>query len=177
MIKISKRPVLLLEVMIAISLIVMAAIPLIYPHIYLLKAQRHFMNKVELDHVVNLLYVDAVERMYKNEITWTSILNTLEFEVDAEDLRRIGYTKPVSFKGVYRLKDEIHKPKDEEDTPLRLYLISLDYQFYPKKEKPTEENILNYHYDIFLVRDLGEGDLPPGEKVSEDTVEEEEEEP
>ncbi len=172
--KIHKRPVLLLEVMIAIALIVMAAIPLIYPHLYLLKAQRHFMSKVELDHAVNLLYVDLLEQMYENKVSWTSIISKNEFKVEKQDFRRIGYTKPVPFKGAYRFTDSIHKPKGEEEVPFRLYIISLDYQFYPEKEQPTKDNTINYHYDLFVVRDLvGEG-LPQGD---DSTVEPEEEEP
>ena len=160
----SKRPVLLLEVMIAIALIVMVAIPLIYPHIYLLKAQRHFMDKVELDHVVNLLYVDAVERLYMNTFTWTSILNKLEYEIDASDLKKIGYDKPVPFKGKYRFAVDTYKPKGKESSSFTLYLLTLDYEFSPAKESVTEFNQLKYHYVLFVVRDLGEGELPQGDE-------------
>lgn len=169
-----KRPILLLEVMIAIALIVMAAIPLIYPHIYLLRAQRHFMDKVDLDHAVNLHYIDILERLYKNEISWAAVLNELEFSISEEELKKSGYNKPLPFKGSYRFKVQNFKPKGEGGAPLTLYVLDLDYVFHPAKQSPTDENRLRYHYDLFVVRDLGDGNLPQGDPEEEETPEEDE---
>jgi hypothetical protein len=170
--RVHKRPVLLLEVMIALALIVMAAIPLIYPHIYLLRTQRQFIEKVELDHVVNQHYVDVLERLYLNEISWAAILNQLEFRIE-DDLQRIQYDGNLPYRGVYRFRVGPFKPKTE-GSMLTLYLINLDYAFYPLRESPTEQNVLTYHYDLFVVRDLTQGGLPEGsEQDIEETPEEE----
>lgn len=146
----------------------MAAIPLIYPHIYLLRTQRHFMDKVALDHAVNLHYVDLLERLYKNEISWAAILNELEFPITEEEFRQGGINVPLPFKGNYHFKVQKFKPKGETGSPLTLYLIDLDYVFYPASQTPSEENALKYHYDLFVVRDLGDGDLPQGDVEEEE---------
>lgn len=170
-----KRPILLLEVMIAIALIVMAAIPLIYPHIYLLRTQRHFMDKVALDHAVNLHYVDLLERLYKNEISWAAILNELEFPVTEEQFQKAGFNMSLPFKGNYRFKVQKFKPKGEGGAPLTLYVLDLDYVFYPAKETPSESNTLNYHYNLFVVRDLGDGAFPQGDPEEEEQADEDDE--
>lgn len=179
MIKRSRRPILLLEVMIAIALIVMAAIPLIYPHLYLLRMQRHFMDKVELDHVVNLHYIEVLEKMYKNEeITWASVLNGIEFTIPQEKISSDSYDRPLPFKGTYRFKVDNYKPKGDGGAALTLYLIGLDYSFSPLNQDPSEENTLRYHYDLFVVRDVGDGQLPQGdEEESADESDSEEEQP
>lgn len=166
MIKRSKRPILLLEVMIAIALIVMAAIPLIYPYFYLLRTQRHFMDKVELDHAVNLHYVNLLEKLYKNEVSWASIVNELEFSISREELQSLP------FKGSYRFKVENFKPKGEPGAALTLYLIGLDYLFVSPSE---EKKDLKYHYDLFIARDLGNGQLPQGDEEEEQEESDQEE--
>jgi|GEM_PF-1735476 len=167
MIKRSKRPILLLEVMIAIALIVMAAIPLIYPHLYLLRTQRHFMDKVELDHVVNLHFVDVMEKLYNNQISWAAVLNELDFPITEEELEQYSGNKRFPFKGSYRFKVQIFKPKGEAGAALTLYLLDLDYLFTPTNQSSAIDNQLKYHYDLFVVRDIGDGQLPQGEDDEE----------
>lgn len=165
-----KRPILLLEVMIAIALIVLAAIPLIYPHVYLLRAQSYFLEKVELDHVVNLHFVDLLEQLYLNKVPWGGVVNGQEFTFSDDTLSEMGYKRPLPFKGNYRFKVKNFKPKGESESPLTLYLLDLDYSFYPKTQTPDKKNQLNYHYNLFVVRDLGDGILQL--ESSEDNVEE-----
>ena len=144
--KYKKRHLLLLEVMIAIALIVICVIPLISPHLFVLKYQREFVDKVELDHLVNLLYADFSEKMYKNEISWDQIAGKQEHEIDEHLLRRVGYTKKLPFKGTYRFGEVKHKPKPPQD--FSVYLVTLDFTFSPEE--------LKYHYEICVVRDLTE---------------------
>lgn len=163
--------------MIAISLIVLAAIPLLYPHVFLLKAQRQFMDRVELDHVINLLYADVIERLYKNEIPLNAILNKNVFEITDYDLSRIQYDKRLPFKGGYTFSVYHQKPRGVEDSPYTLYLLTLDFFFHPLRETPTESNTQRYHYNVFLVHDTGLGPLPSGEESSPEASPKPNEEP
>lgn len=180
-IKFRKRHFLLLEVIIAFILIVMCIIPLISPHTFILIEQKKFIHKIEADHLVNLTYADIVERLYLNEIPWNRVVSGDGFEIDDSLLERIKYEKMFPYKGTYRFGEIKHKPKDE--SLRKLYLLKLEMKFVPadKSKKDYEEEVpgtLNYYYELFVVRDLGEGELSAfGEEQSSegDEIEKKEE--
>ena len=152
--RVHKRPFLLMEVLIAFSLIVMCVLPLIAPHTYILIQQKKFVHTVELDHLVNLLYADIVERMYIHDIPLADLLNGREFPVDEVHLQRLDYNKRLPYTGSYSFSEKRHKG----ESPYTLYLINLDFTFVPKgKEEPSEREIKRFHYKLFVVHDLREG--------------------
>lgn len=167
MLKHRKQHFLLLEVLIAIFLIVLCMIPLIYPHTYILVSQKRFVHQVELDHAVNLIYADIIEKLYTNDISWNAIISKTEFEVDDSFLESANIEGKLPFKGTYRFGETIHKPKkDPPDKPYWLYLLTLDLTFTPEYKVELDEDgkipTFKYHYDIVVVRDLslGEGGSP-----------------
>jgi hypothetical protein len=170
--KVNKRHFLLLEVLIAFILIVVCMLPLITPHTFILTEQKKFMQQLEVDHLVNLVYADIVERLYRNEIPWNSIINGSVFEIDDFILQRIRYDKKLPYKGTYQFGEIIHKPTDE--SPKKLYVLKLDMNFIPEG-KPmagheTEiPGTLKYHYELFAVRDLGEGEPVEEEKKGDES--------
>lgn len=163
--KVNKRHVLLLEVLIAFALIVMCIIPLLYPHTFILKEQKQFIHRIELDHVVNLLLADITERLYLNEIPWNDIANKTVFQIEETELRRINYSRSLPFKGSYQFGETIHKPKGE--AAYSLYLLTLDITFTPEPPSKHKKEEYVYHYDIFLVRDLGTAGETPTEGEAE----------
>ena len=157
----------------------MCVLPLISPHTYILLEQKKFIHKVEVDHLVNLVYADIVERMYKNKIPLNDVLTGREFPIDETYLQELKYDKKLPYKGSYRFKEAKHKGKE----PYTLYLLELDFKFVPieKKEVKEDEEVpgtLKYHYDLFVKHDLGVGELPAeeGEKEEEEDEQPEEEE-
>src|ERR1700722_13895 len=87
-----KRPFLMLEVLIAFALITLCATPLIYPHVSMIKAQKEFINKMKINHSVNLIYVNILEKLHRNEIPLQDIEDKKLFNVEAEELKDIsGY--------------------------------------------------------------------------------------
>lgn len=165
--RLHKHPFLLLEALIAFALVALCVIPLIYPHVGMLKAERRFVRTVELDHVVNLLYADILEKLYLNKIGINDLFQ-VSYEVDETALRNSGYTKPFPFFGSYKFTDKKHKPK--QAGPYGLYLVQLNFTFLPKEfsnanPKIKEENTLEYEYEIFLVRDQ----RPPGSSTGQST--------
>lgn len=68
-----RRPILLLEVLICFALIALCALPLIYPHVFMLRSEKQYVNAIELDHFVNILFIDTLQKMYQNEISWAQI--------------------------------------------------------------------------------------------------------
>jgi len=157
----NKRHFLLLEVLIAFALIVLCAIPLIAPHVALLKSQRQFIQKIELDHMVNLIYADILEKLHRNDIGWGTIEHGTIFPIDETMLKRLSLSKPFPYEGYYQIQMVRHKPP--RPAAYTLYLLKLSIQFLPLNiarngtAKEKENQLLKYEYDIFVERNL-EGD-------------------
>ena len=161
-----KRHQSLLEVLIAFALVALCVLPLIYPHVAMFKAQNTFIRKVDLDHVVNLLYAKILEKLYMNSIPWNDIEQTV-FPVDAGLLGEIQYDKPLYFSGSYNFSEPwpVTDPKypypvfkPNTPGPYSLYLFKLTFNFLPQEfAKATDEvkqqNNIKYQYNVFVVRD------------------------
>lgn len=68
MYKIKSRPFTLLEVLIAFLLIAIAAIPLLAPYPAMFKEQKKFILELEIDRVANLIFVDLLAKILRDEI-------------------------------------------------------------------------------------------------------------
>lgn len=152
-----KRPFLLLEVLIAFALVIFCAIPLIAPHVDMFRAQRSWLDKEELDHAVNLLYVDLLEKLYTNKIDWITLRGEPEVIITPEMLKEAGYTKPLYFTGKYKFTLDRFKPKKEDQ--FNLYLYDLTFSFVPialaKADTETQKKqSIDFNYKVFVARDL-----------------------
>jgi len=133
-----KRPFLMLEVMIA--LIVFCAIPLISPHIMMVKAQKLSINEMNINHAVNLVYVNILEKMHKNEIPLNDIEGKTLFEVPSQDLKQIS-----GYKATYQFIEEKHKKRNADN--FTVHLATLQIKFIPHI---NTGKILSYQYEVFL---------------------------
>lgn len=150
----------MLEVLIAFVLVVLCVLPLISPHVFILKEQKAAIHKIELDHVVNLIYADIIERLYKNEISWADLTSERSFPVDEALINRINWTKPIAYQGEYQFRIDKYKPK-KQPAPYTLYLFDLSLSFFPMEiarsgtDQQKQENQIKYEYKIFIERNLG----------------------
>jgi hypothetical protein len=142
----------LLEVLIAFVLIVLCALPLMYPHVYFLKSQKEFIRTIELDHLVSLMYGDVLQRLYLNDIPWSDIENKKEIPVDENLLQRIGYDKKFFFEGNFRF--EIEKSKHTETRERWAFLLKLIFTFKPLGASSKKQDPLEYHYLLYMERHL-----------------------
>lgn len=153
--QIKKRHILLLEVLIAFAIIVLCIFPLIYPHAAMAKSQREFIKKIELDHVVTLLFSQVYQDLQTNRIPWSDIEGKRKFELLPETLKKLNDDRSLPFKGYYAFEPIIQKPKATTSQETTAYLYHVVFKFYPqiaskeKKKKPLE-----YKYKIFILRDL-----------------------
>lgn len=155
--KLRQRPLMLLEAMIAFALVVLCALPLLAPHAAMLKAQHQFIRKVDLDHVVNLLYASVLEQLYLNTIGWNDLMQN-SFPIAKEDLQKLGYPN-VYYEGSYNFIEvkPRYKPTDV-NADYALFLVTLTFNFIPselagKGADVKDKNTLKYRYEVFLVRD------------------------
>ncbi len=137
--KLQKRHVLLLEVLIAFTLMVLCVLPLFYPLTYLLREQNGFINKIELDHEVNLAYANLMTRLYANDISWDELNDSGQHEI------KLG--KDLPYKGYYVFGEIKHKPEEEQSR--MVFLKTLDFIF-----TSTDKKEFKYHYNICVVRDI-----------------------
>lgn len=140
----------LLEVLIAFFIVVMCALPLIFPHVVIYKEQQQFTSKIELDLAVNKFYAEIVQKLYRNEIPWNDIEQSRELSIDDDFLRRAEYLRYLPYIGRYQFQEVRRKRK--KDGTFTVYLIKLNFNFVPKNN--LNEKPLNYTYDIFVVRDI-----------------------
>lgn len=156
MLKVRRRFFTLLEVLIAFAIVVLCALPLIYPHSVMLREQHQFVRELELDHAVNLLYGNIAEKLYLNKINWPD-LNNNTFEISEAMLKEAHYDKPLGFKGSFAFIEEKHKPKKIGN--YNIFKFNLVFTFIPNEylksdDKIKEKNKRVFKYIVFIVRDL-----------------------
>lgn len=155
-----KRHYLLLEVMIAFAIVAMCVLPLIAPHVFILKEQKSFVQKVELDHLVNLIYADIIERLYRNDISWAEVTSEKFYPIDESLLNRVGWTSRLPYQGEYQFKIDRYKPK-KQPAPYTLFLLDLTIRFVPPEtakeatEKEKTASQIKYEYKVFVERNIG----------------------
>lgn len=123
-----KRPFLLLEVIISFAIVVGCILPLIYPHVVMYKSKKQFEENIQKNHVVNLLYVDILEKLHRNEIAWQEIEQKKEFPFERG-----------RFKGSYKF-EENHKPPDATGFSVAILQLSITL------------DTMKYEYEIFAGR-------------------------
>lgn len=158
-VKVKKRHMILLEVMIALALIALCVLPLLAPHAFLLKQQKQFISTIELDHAVNLLYADMLEKLHKQEIPWQGIQEGTVFPIDESAYKRINYDKTLPFTGTFRFEDIKHKINEKEQWGV--HLLKLIFTFVPTQQltgAESEKKIkpLEYSYQVFVTYQSGE---------------------
>lgn len=146
-----KRPIILLEVLIAFALVSLCALPLIYPHMAIFKAEKRFVDTIELDHLVNLLFANRLEKLYLHEIPWADIEGGKEILIEKQMIQDVGYKKELPFMGTYQFIYKIHKPLNTPEDAV--YLYKLVFQFIPKGKQTDVKPIkYEYTYDIMIER-------------------------
>lgn len=155
---IKKRPLTLMEVLIAFALVVMCLLPLIYPHVYILKSEREFVDTIELDHAVNLLYGNRLQKLYLNEIGWDQIEEEQRLPITEAMMKESGINREFPYNGEYQFSIIKRKPPKPDDT---LYLVRLVFLFTSKnktkkvldsKEASERAKTLAYEYNLFIER-------------------------
>lgn len=145
-----KRPMLLLEILIALTLVALCAIPLISTHTGILKEQKAFTSKMELDHASHLLYVYFLEQLHTNKIAWSQIQNKTPQPIPEEYFKNAGQQKKLPYLGTYRF-EEIkckHDPRKEWN----VCLINLIFTFIPEQGEKSKG--IEFSYTIPLVKHI-----------------------
>lgn len=152
MLKRSKRPFLLLEVLISFMLIVLCILPLLAPHVAIYKEQKQFINRIELNNRINLLYVDILEKMHKGEITLAEIINQSSF----------SYPVTPSLNAIYTFSLAKEKKRNKEG--FNVHLAKLEILTQPIHGSAS----YTYEYLIFFASQLDASEEQNEEEDAED---------
>lgn len=156
--RLKRLPIVLLEVLIAFALIALCVLPLIYPHVFILQSEKKFISTVELDHFVNLLYADRLQKLYQNEIPWQDIENGNEMPIDSHLMESVKYKGDLPFTGYYKFIKERQKPKPPKESDKTVYIFELKFVFVAKPgyflEKDLKEKNpkITYKYQVAVER-------------------------
>lgn len=81
-IHLQRRPFLLLEVLIAMALIALCAIPLIGPQAWLAKQEKELYLEVEKGNQVHHLYAEVIRGFFRNDFNWGEIIEEKRIKVN-----------------------------------------------------------------------------------------------
>lgn len=163
--RLKRRHITLLEVLIALFIISMCAVPLLAPHFRMFIHQRRFVDKIELDRAVSLFYGQIVEKLHQNQISWRELTGGQVFLLSKEQIKEL-IGKSLPFEGSYRFT--VDKYKEAEKGGFSVYLIKLVMTFISES---TKEKPLVYSYNILVARQL---DGAPSEEDEEEEKEKKE---
>lgn len=150
--RIEKRYNLLLEVLIALMIVALAALPLIYPHVAIMREQNKLLKTAELDHFVNGFYADQIVQLYRNQVPWEQIEGKKYIPISQEVLNQAS----LPFRGRYHYALLRTKPREPVDTTY--HLVKLTLEFWPlalpetASEEVKKENQLTFTYEIYIER-------------------------
>lgn len=141
----NRQHMLLLEVLIAFSLLLLCLIPLIQPHLVMIQSEHEFIHEVQLDRLVNELYADLlVKDFYNQRISWDAIASKREIPLASEAVQDLG------FQGSYTITHLAPSGGAlNENQPF--HLLNIQYKFSPKIAKKTK--VLEYNFQLFVQRE------------------------
>lgn len=136
-----KRSILLLEVLIAITLVSLCILPLLSSSLFIYTEEKRFSRETELDRLVGLFYSDLLVKFYQTSVSWHAIESAEVAVIGDPRLEKLGY------RGSYHFILKARKGKLEESI-YALNLLQILYRFTPiHGGKPLE-----YAYYLFVQR-------------------------
>jgi hypothetical protein len=149
----NKRHFQLLEVMIAIFLIIMCAVPAlnIYVNMYRSQSKANIIN--QRDHLARLTHASIIEDLYKRQIPFESIVAGVEGEMTHSDIKseldKIGYEAFYRFEVFSHLTEQKMR---EASSILTDLIITMKRKKFNEIDD-IEKNVTHYKYIVYIERE------------------------
>lgn len=145
-----KRPYLLLELMIALTIVSLCSIPLMRYPMYCLQTQLTLLKEGELERLAEESFAEIKEAFYKNEVPIDKIKEGKEkflYKTAPVNLS-FGKTLSQSFEKRYYLRTHAQKTgKNLED----YFLVYVDIVFAPLPlDQVTQEDLFTFRNRVFI---------------------------
>ncbi|SCC90655.1 hypothetical protein SCG7086_BW_00060 [Chlamydiales bacterium SCGC AG-110-P3] len=88
-----RRNFLLIEVVVAMLLVTMVAVPLLRPSSAMLRIEMEAVRQLRLERKVGEVHVAIVEAMYRNEISWTEIEDGELHDIEVPHTARYKFSR------------------------------------------------------------------------------------
>ncbi|GAB4238105.1 MAG: hypothetical protein Tsb0021_17890 [Chlamydiales bacterium] len=147
-----RRPFLLLEVLIALAIVSLCAIPLIAPNLWLIKAEKEFLQTIENDRIAHLIFLHVVENLYNNVYSWENLKNNEEIPFSLESIPAIPENWP--FEVTVRSKVAQSKTGLTDEHSFNLLEITITIKKTPEIKGEKDLIVKNL---IFVERNLKKG--------------------
>lgn len=160
--RVKRNSYLLLEVLIAFTIVALALLPILEPHLEMLRQEKVFIREVEADRVAQLLYADLLEKgFYQQAVFWNAIATEQLFEIADPRL------DAINFRGYYKMKP-FRRQRGELSENIRNYLIRITLILISSdREKPLE------FIHMLAVKHGGEQSISGEESEGDEIIEEE----
>lgn len=146
-----RSPFLLLEVMIAFGILALSAIPLVYPHLYILKEERALILELEVDLAAQNLIVDMLTELHENRIPFRLIEEGGVFELTKEKVSKAGIPQEVVERAFVRF-DEKHKPKKPSSSTLYHVKAALHILYSPLYQEKIRRKEASFPFSFLALR-------------------------
>lgn len=148
-----KKPFLLLEVLIALALVLLAAVPLIVQPIRLYRAELKLLEQVEGERIADWTFSEIKESLLKNEIPWEKIPSkdhtSASFALAPVELQIPG-VRAKSIQRSFTLFCKAEKEGLYGETYRLIYVnLSFSPRLYPRKKTSKASD---YKYKISVRR-------------------------
>ena len=135
-----RRCFLLLEVLIALSILALAILPLMSLPFRFAKEEVKSLELMTLERVALSSFLDMQERLCKNSVPWSLICRRYKITLKPYEEKTIPIQLNKKLKGLYREKITLYsKKKEGKENPFYLVKIKLEYQ------RTDEKNKNNWH--------------------------------
>lgn len=135
--KITKRPIILLEILIALFLVVIALFPLLYPHIGILKEEGRLAAELELYPRLTQIHSELLIDLHNRKYPLEALNGGVKLPIDQNQLG-LPFTGHIDLKLDKRRK---------EGAPSSKYLLNIDYEL---RRSGEEGRAIRSHHQLFL---------------------------
>ncbi len=166
----NRRHFLLLEVLIAFSLVLLCAFPLLTTQVFIAKAEKQSLHDIEIDRLVNIVLVHIVQDLYNQKPEWKELNEGIEIRLEKEWLDKSSFPKIFPYEVKVHLKLKEEEDTEEETKEDTKYLLQVTIQFVPQDKS---QDALRFPYEIFLTRHLLLGQQDVFEQIDQQRTKEE----
>lgn len=171
----SKRHFQLLEVMIAVLLLIICAVPALKVFTNVFQEQTRINSAYDRDHLVRLVHAQIVEKMYRNEISLQQVIDgTIQEFRHAEldlTLQRLGYQALYRFHVTYPKPDALAGASSlVSDLYIRLHKKNSQVNRFDPKTSNDKYGFQNedsltydYKYVVYINHEARGTSQPPAE--------------
>jgi len=147
LVKKRKKPFLLLELLIGISLLTLFAIPLIVEPFYLLQNEMATLERIELERISEAHFAQLKKKIYLQEIPWKELTKK---ERESPIKREVFITLPGISYHKFETSTYIWSKRDNKEKQAENHLLGIKIIYTPKPLRKHKGAPITFSYRLFV---------------------------